>query len=89
MHITPLAGLRFRLPCGNKNLSANADATVRRTVAYLMNFWRKAFTYGRLPLELLIVKSASSADYFSPCIQYIQQLKLFPELKLFPVIHSR
>ncbi|MDR3196987.1 MAG: hypothetical protein LBU34_03870 [Planctomycetaceae bacterium] len=26
MHITPLAGLRFRLPCGNKNLSASADA---------------------------------------------------------------
>ncbi|MDR3199055.1 MAG: hypothetical protein LBU34_14405 [Planctomycetaceae bacterium] len=33
MHITPLAGLRFRLPCENKNLSANADATVRRGVA--------------------------------------------------------
>ncbi|MDR3197951.1 MAG: hypothetical protein LBU34_08805 [Planctomycetaceae bacterium] len=36
MHITPLAGLRFRLPCENKNLSANTDATVRRTIAYLV-----------------------------------------------------
>ncbi|MDR3198310.1 MAG: hypothetical protein LBU34_10630 [Planctomycetaceae bacterium] len=28
MQITPyLAGLRFRLPCGNKNMSANTDAT--------------------------------------------------------------
>ncbi|MDR3196861.1 MAG: hypothetical protein LBU34_03235 [Planctomycetaceae bacterium] len=37
MHITPLAGLRFRLPCENKNLSANADATLRRRVAYLLS----------------------------------------------------
>ncbi|MDR3197793.1 MAG: hypothetical protein LBU34_08000 [Planctomycetaceae bacterium] len=38
MHITPLAGLRFRLPCGKKNLPANADATLRRTIIYLVNW---------------------------------------------------
>ncbi|MDR3198825.1 MAG: hypothetical protein LBU34_13240 [Planctomycetaceae bacterium] len=37
MHITPLAGLRFRLPCGNKNLSAIADATVRRQISQSAN----------------------------------------------------
>ncbi|MDR3196583.1 MAG: hypothetical protein LBU34_01835 [Planctomycetaceae bacterium] len=35
MHIPPLAGLRFRLPCENKNWSAIADAIARRTVACL------------------------------------------------------
>ncbi|MDR3196501.1 MAG: hypothetical protein LBU34_01425 [Planctomycetaceae bacterium] len=37
MHITPLAGLRFRLPCGNKNLSADADAAVRRQISQSAN----------------------------------------------------
>ncbi|MDR3198850.1 MAG: hypothetical protein LBU34_13370 [Planctomycetaceae bacterium] len=40
MHITPLAGLRFRLPCGNRNLSADADAMFRRNIAYLINIGR-------------------------------------------------
>ncbi|MDR3197661.1 MAG: hypothetical protein LBU34_07290 [Planctomycetaceae bacterium] len=48
MHITPLAGLRFRLPCENKNLSANTDATVRRQISQSANadaIARRAIAY--------------------------------------------